>query len=548
VGGPAPVCDDGNPCTDDSCDAATGCTFAFNVAPCDDGDRCTDGDACHDGACQAGPPVVCNDASACTVDSCAPALGCVFDSVCHVHADCVDEACQCADGYEGDGVDCSDIDECAQETDDCDEQASCENEAGGYGCTCNPGYSGDGFACTPNADCGDGVCDSSESYASCESDCRVDLLVVVEESLESALQASLEQYRADLQQAGLNSRIVTFAGGSTTDLRALLADEWASAALDGALLVGDLPAAWFEQTAFETWEEFPIDLYLEDLDATFSDSNSNNRFDGHSPAQLQLEIFVSRLTGTATELQEYFAKNHAYRSQGSLAPESAWVFVDDDWYGYFPGAIFLLDQIYGSCEVCEALNQTTRANYVAKMTSGAEFVYQWIHSYPDALWIAGAGEGIVSTSDLVEIDAQASFLNMFDCSAARFTEENLGMTYVVRTSYGLAVHGSTKTGGDWQPEWFHGSLAEGSTWGSSFRAWYNQLGSTSDEWYLGMVILGDPMLILNGTVRGQLGTGQSVQWEPAAIRAMGRRMADFARGQRLGSFAEYRAAHPSFFP
>ena len=42
----------------------------------------------------------------------------------------------------------SDIDECSDGTDDCDTEASCTNNAGGFDCTCNSGYSGDGVTCS----------------------------------------------------------------------------------------------------------------------------------------------------------------------------------------------------------------------------------------------------------------------------------------------------------------------------------------------------------------------------------------------------------------
>src|SRR5262249_14887941 len=44
------ACNDGNPCTDDSCDAATGCVFTNNTAPCSDGVACTN-DVCTNGVC-----------------------------------------------------------------------------------------------------------------------------------------------------------------------------------------------------------------------------------------------------------------------------------------------------------------------------------------------------------------------------------------------------------------------------------------------------------------------------------------------------------------
>jgi hypothetical protein len=45
------------------------------------------------------------------------------------------------------GPDCIDIDECAG-TNDCDPNASCFNEAGGFTCDCNAGFVGDGRSCT----------------------------------------------------------------------------------------------------------------------------------------------------------------------------------------------------------------------------------------------------------------------------------------------------------------------------------------------------------------------------------------------------------------
>ncbi len=68
-------CDDANPCTDDYCDLAGGCTHAFNNAPCDDGDACTLVDRCEQGVCRGGEPVNCEDGDLCSVDSCDPRDG-----------------------------------------------------------------------------------------------------------------------------------------------------------------------------------------------------------------------------------------------------------------------------------------------------------------------------------------------------------------------------------------------------------------------------------------------------------------------------------------
>jgi len=85
--GVALVCDDADPCTADRCApdptdplALPGmCVFEPTSGPCDDGDPCTLADQCRNRVC-AGTRKACNDGEACTVDRCDPATGqCRFD-------------------------------------------------------------------------------------------------------------------------------------------------------------------------------------------------------------------------------------------------------------------------------------------------------------------------------------------------------------------------------------------------------------------------------------------------------------------------------------
>ncbi|NXR39968.1 NID2 protein, partial [Zosterops hypoxanthus] len=54
--------------------------------------------------------------------------------------------CECLPGYTGDGIHCSDVDECAESP--CHPAAICYNTPGSFSCRCRPGYAGDGFQCT----------------------------------------------------------------------------------------------------------------------------------------------------------------------------------------------------------------------------------------------------------------------------------------------------------------------------------------------------------------------------------------------------------------
>ncbi len=153
VGGPAPNCDDSNPCTDDSCNPATGCVHTNNTAPCDDGNACTTNDACSGGLCAGGPALNCDDSNACTDDSCNPATGCVHTnntapcddgSACTTSDTCLAWLC-----VGGPALNCDDANLC---TDD-----SC-NPATGCVHTNNSAPCNDGNACTTNDACSGGLC------------------------------------------------------------------------------------------------------------------------------------------------------------------------------------------------------------------------------------------------------------------------------------------------------------------------------------------------------------------------------------------------------
>ncbi|MCK9420522.1 MAG: hypothetical protein M0R70_14215 [Nitrospirae bacterium] len=79
-------------------------------ANCDDGDACTD-DSCNAGAC-AHTPINCNDNNVCTTDSCNPASGCVNTTIsCNDNNDCTADSCDpatgCVHATVADGTTCS---------------------------------------------------------------------------------------------------------------------------------------------------------------------------------------------------------------------------------------------------------------------------------------------------------------------------------------------------------------------------------------------------------------------------------------------------------
>lgn len=82
AGGAMPSCGDQNPCTDDACDPQQGCVHDFNTDPCSDGNACTGPEICAFGVCVVGPQLYCFDGDPCTGDVCDPASGCLYPPLC----------------------------------------------------------------------------------------------------------------------------------------------------------------------------------------------------------------------------------------------------------------------------------------------------------------------------------------------------------------------------------------------------------------------------------------------------------------------------------
>lgn len=91
---------------------------------------------------------------------------------CDVNATCTDEvdgfSCSCDAGYEGDGVNCTDIDECTEGTDNCHAFATCTNTEASFDCACDLGFSGDGILCVDDNECiGEGTGNNCHADATC---------------------------------------------------------------------------------------------------------------------------------------------------------------------------------------------------------------------------------------------------------------------------------------------------------------------------------------------------------------------------------------------
>jgi hypothetical protein len=324
-------------------------------------------------------------------------------------------------------------------------------------------------------------------------------LVVVEGAIAPQLEDELGQYVETLGAKRVAVHIEPWASGTAEELRALVFDYVDARGIAGALLVGVLPAVWYEQEAFGVQEEFPFDIYFQDRDASWGDADDDGLYDSHT--DLELDIFTSRLTGTVEQLKAYFARVERYRTVGPLVDVSAFVFIDnDEWTGGDNSESTPLEGAYSSVEVIQDIGESTRENYLTRLSGrGAEYTHQKIPSSSQVLQFSEPdGRKALSLYDVIEQNLEVSFVNLFSCSASRFTEQSLAEAYTVGTDYGLASIGSTKCGSVFDSTRLHEHLAARMSWGEAYRRWFNEEGKDSDEWHLGIVLMGDPLLALTG--------------------------------------------------
>lgn len=345
------------------------------------------------------------------------------------------------------------------------------------------------------------------------------VLIVVADYLASPLAAPLAQFQSDIASDGWTVEMHVMSGGTVEDIKILLQS---TSNLDGAVLVGFLPCAWFEETHWAP-EEFPCELFLMDLDGSWADSDLDGLYDSHS-GDVAPEIWVGRIdahTAYGPELlllTAYFAKNHIYRTGSMGLNSEALAFNDDDWNYYTDCG---LDGIYGSSNVTviNSSSQTTAESYLLNLGQGYEFVHLMAHSCPwgHTFKVSGGMAGTVMAPEIAQVNPHTAFLQLFSCSNARWVEEGcLGNWYLYGTDYGLLISGAAKTGSMLDFEEFYSPLAAGLTFGEAFREWWNyeaQGGFSPNEraWFYGNALLGDPTL---KPLSSDMGSGTHLTSEP----------------------------------
>jgi hypothetical protein len=338
------------------------------------------------------------------------------------------------------------------------------------------------------------------------------VILIVEERIFDGIAASLATFQTDLEGEGYTVETWQVSGGSASDIRSDLQTAFLAGGLDGALLIGDIPTGWMDNG----FGEYPIDLFLMDMNGTWNDPDGDGLYESYSDAAP--EIWVGRLTptfltwGSSAELiNGYFARNHAYRTGTLSLPDRALAYEEA-----FTGLTYNLDNLYPTVVRVTDPVGTNADDFKQELLTSYEWVHLISHSSPwGSSFHTGAppeGGGTLENFEVPPLDPHAFFYVLNCCSNGRWTEvDNLANSYIWCDTYGLAALAQTKVDYTNYFTEYYNELAAGSNLGDAFRVWL----SGNMYYENGAVLFGDPTLkprqsgnIASTCEQGGYGTGR----------------------------------------
>lgn len=345
------------------------------------------------------------------------------------------------------------------------------------------------------------------------------VIVIVNSSIYSQLSDKIKRYGYDINYIyGCEVIMEQVTDADYGDIKSLILSE--ATDLDGVILIGDIPAGWFEvpnDFGKYGYAEWPCDLYYMDTDGTWTDSDSDGIFDSHT-GNVQPEIFVGRIStanmGTLvsekTGLENYLDKNHQFWiGQLTVNKKHGLSYTDEDWadIGYFKTDI---QHVYGSSNYDSisyiGYSSFGKTDYLNRLSNNRyEFIQLACHSPAGAVDCHSMSGGRIYANEIFSNGTEAIGYNLYCCSGCRwipYSSENgfLGGAYIYNSNNsGLVVVGSTKTGSMLDFDQFYDPLGDGDCFGEALVEWWIDACGTSHEtteiyWHYGMSIIGDPMV------------------------------------------------------
>jgi len=225
------------------------------------------------------------------------------------------------------------------------------------------------------------------------------------------------------------------------DVKDLLTERYARSGLMGAILIGDIPTAYFE---FRDAGETPTDWYYQDLSDKFVDSDGDGKFEQEyyslETDVTMRDIWIGRIKPPVSGgegimlLKQYLDGNHRYRTGkltyrrrmlyfGSIAINQNGMSKTD--YDHLVGQIDDYTGLYESDEDVNSIYdgdlEAQKQAYLTELSRDYEFVFVNIHGSATSQWLGGSTS--VYPSELIRAQPKTLFTVMASCSNGDFTSD-----------------------------------------------------------------------------------------------------------------------------
>ena len=335
--------------------------------------------------------------------------------------------------------------------------------------------------------------------------------IFVDSDTYLSLQTEIERLRADIAN-DLGVRVLVFADSwsDIESIKAILIDRYTRDGLVGAILVGEIPTAFFE---YQDSGATPTDWYFQDLSDKFIDSDEDGKFEReHYMAETDVtmrDIWTGRLKPPLGRLEgiemlrRYLDRNHKYRTgdleydrkmlyfgsvainQDGMSEQDYFNLVDqiDDYTGLYDSDADV-NAIY---EPCLPMQKDT---YLSELSNSYEFVFVNIHGSATTQWLGGSTS--VYHNEVRDARPGALFSVLASCSNGDFTRENYFAGWCLFGGNSLAVMGNSVVtmlvgGGSIEFLEDYIPLGVGVTFGDMYR---------NDQSFIVSHLFGDPTLAL----------------------------------------------------
>lgn len=291
---------------------------------------------------------------------------------------------------------------------------------------------------------------------------RQSVAIFIDSSSYSSLQSEIERLRSDIvNDLGLPVFVFVDNWSTIESIRSILIDTYTRDGLLGAILIGEIPTAYFE---YQDSGATPSDWYFQDLSDKFVDADGDGKFEReHYLSETDVtmrEIWTGRIKPPLGRLEgiemlrAYLDRNHRYRS-GDLRYDQKMLYFGSvainrtgmSEHDYF-SIVNQIDDYTGLYESDADVNAiydpslpVQKGMYLSELSNSYDFAFVNIHGSTTTQWLGGSTS--VYHNEVRDARPAALFSVLASCSNGNFTQENYFAGWYLFSGNSLVVTGNS---------------------------------------------------------------------------------------------------------